>query len=48
MCKFVCPYCGKRTMVKEEFEPKKYKLVCKTCGFQHKTLPKDDKKKGIV
>lgn len=35
-------------MVKEEFKPNKYKLVCKSCGFQHKTLPMDDKKKGIV
>lgn len=35
-------------MVKREVEAGKYQLVCSTCGFQHRILPQDDKKRGIV
>ena len=45
---FICPKCGKRTMIRKEVEPGKYKLVCYKCGFQHHMLPKDDKKRGFV
>jgi transcription elongation factor Elf1 len=41
---FICPKCGKRTMVKEEIEKVKYMLVCQSCGFKHRTLPKDHKR----
>ena len=35
-------------MRKKEIEPGKYTLVCSACGFQHRVLPTDDKKKGVV
>jgi len=45
---FICPRCGKQTMVKKEIEPGKYQLVCMECGFKHSMLPDDDKKRGFV
>jgi Zn ribbon nucleic-acid-binding protein len=45
---YICPRCGKRTMIKKEIEPGKYQLVCSKCGFQHRKLPKDESKKGFV
>jgi hypothetical protein len=45
---FICPSCGKNTMIKKELEPGKYQLVCSKCGFKHRILPFDDKKKGFV
>jgi predicted RNA-binding Zn-ribbon protein involved in translation (DUF1610 family) len=48
MQKFLCPKCGKRSLIKEEVEGKKYILICSECGFQNRTLLKDNKKKGIV
>jgi transcription elongation factor Elf1 len=48
MEEFICPKCGKRTMVKKEVEPGKYQLVCSKCGFQHGMLPDDDKKRGFI
>jgi hypothetical protein len=44
---FICPKCGKRSMIKKEIQPGKYQLVCSECNFQHRILP-DDKKKGFV
>jgi len=45
---FICPKCGNRTMIKKEVEPEKYQLVCSKCGFKHRMLPKDGKKRGFV
>jgi transcription elongation factor Elf1 len=45
---FICPKCGKRKMIKKEVIPGKYSLVCSACGFQHRMLPKDDRKRGFV
>ena len=45
---YICPKCGKRTMIKKEVEPGKYQLICSACGFQHRILPKDEKKRGFV
>jgi predicted RNA-binding Zn-ribbon protein involved in translation (DUF1610 family) len=45
---FICPRCGKRTMIKKEVEKAKYKLICSECGFKHRKLPKDEKKRGFV
>lgn len=45
---FICPKCGKRSMVKKEVEPGKYQLVCTKCEYKHYMLPKDDKKRGFV
>jgi DNA-directed RNA polymerase subunit M/transcription elongation factor TFIIS len=45
---FICPKCGKRTMIKKEVEPGKYKLVCSKCSYEHRTLPKDESKKGFA
>jgi len=43
MDEYICPKCGKRSMVKEKVEKGKYTLVCTTCGFKHGKLPKDRK-----
>ena len=48
MGSFICPRCGKRTMIKKEVEPGKYKLICSECGFEHQMLPKDESKKGFA
>lgn len=48
MQKFLCPKCGKRSLIKKEVEEKKYILICSECGFQQRAPLKDDKKKGIV
>jgi len=45
---FICPKCGKRTMIKKEISPGKYQLICSECGFQHRMLPIDDKMRGFV
>ena len=45
---YICPKCGKRTMIKKETDPGEYKLICSECGFQHRRLPKDESKKGFV
>jgi hypothetical protein len=45
---FICPRCGKRTMIKKEVELMKYKLVCSKYGFEHRMLPKNVSKKGFV
>jgi transcription elongation factor Elf1 len=45
---FICPKCGKRTLVKKEVESGKYKLICSTCGFQREALPIGDQKQGVT
>jgi len=45
---FICPRCGKRTLVKKEVEPGKYKLICNACGFQREALPAEDPKQGVT
>jgi len=45
---FICPKCGKRTLVKKEIESGKYKLICKDCGFQREALPVEDSKRGVT
>ena len=48
MVEYICPKCGNRTMGKKDKEPKNYILVCRNCGFEHRTLPKDESKKGFA
>jgi predicted RNA-binding Zn-ribbon protein involved in translation (DUF1610 family) len=48
MDSFICPKCGKKTMVKQEIQPEKYKLVCEKCGFQSPIQIDNEKKKSIV
>ena len=45
---FICPRCGKKTLVKKEVEPGKYKLICNDCGFQRGDLPVEDQKRGFT
>ena len=47
MEKFICPKCGKRSMVKKRDERGKYSLICELCGLKRGKLPKD-KKKDII
>lgn len=35
-------------MTKKEVNPGMYNLVCSNCGFQHRILPSDDKKRGFI
>ncbi|MEA3457844.1 MAG: hypothetical protein U9R21_04110 [Candidatus Thermoplasmatota archaeon] len=44
MEKFICPKCGKKTMVKQKVGQKKRSFVCTACGFQQGLLPKDRKR----
>ena len=41
---FICPKCGKKTMVKHPVEKRKYMLICQSCGFKRGILPKDHKR----
>ena len=47
MEKFVCPRCGKRSMIKKETEDGKYFLICQSCGMKRGKLPKD-KRKDVI
>jgi len=44
MSEFICPKCGKRSMVKQKVEKGKYTLVCTACGFKRGKLSKDLKR----
>jgi transcription elongation factor Elf1 len=44
---YLCPKCGKKSMVKQSIEPGKYMIICQVCGFERGVLPKD-KKRGVV
>ena len=46
MDEFICPKCGKRSMVKQKVEKGKYMLICQSCGFKRGILPKD-RKRGV-
>jgi transcription elongation factor Elf1 len=48
MSEFICPRCGKKSMMKKEAEPGKYILVCSLCGFTRGVLPTRDTKRGVV
>lgn len=41
---YVCPKCGKKTMVKTLTMDRKYTLVCQTCGLERGRLPVDEKR----
>jgi transcription elongation factor Elf1 len=47
MNEFICPKCGKKSMVQEKNPSGKYRLVCKHCGFNPGTLPQD-RKRGVA
>ena len=44
---YICPKCGKKSMVKQKTTTDKYILVCNSCGFKRGTLPKN-RKRGVV
>jgi predicted RNA-binding Zn-ribbon protein involved in translation (DUF1610 family) len=46
MKKFFCPKCGKKEMVKQEAQKRKYIFICKKCGFKQGMLSKD-RKQGV-
>jgi predicted RNA-binding Zn-ribbon protein involved in translation (DUF1610 family) len=48
MDSFICPKCGKTTMVKQEIQHGKYQLVCERCGFQSPLQIDNEKNKSIV
>ena len=46
MDEYICPKCGKRSMVKQEVEKERYALVYAACGFKRGKLSKD-RKRGV-
>jgi transcription elongation factor Elf1 len=47
MNEYICPKCGKKTMVKQKKSNGIYILICQVCGFKRGTLSKD-LKRGVV
>jgi len=47
MNEYICPKCGKRSMVKQKNANGKYTLVCQSCDSKRGTLAKDQKR-GVV
>jgi transcription elongation factor Elf1 len=45
--RFLCPKCGKNTMVKVPGEGGKYTLQCELCGLKRGKLP-PDKQKDVI
>lgn len=45
--RFLCPKCGKKSMVKIPGEGEKYSLRCELCGLERGKLP-PDKGKDVI
>jgi transcription elongation factor Elf1 len=48
MKRYICPKCGKRSMIKQEDKPGVYILKCSICNFKNQLPQKKDDKKGVV
>ena len=45
---YICPKCGKKTMMKQQLTSGKYRLACSVCGFQGPIQTVNEKKIGYV
>ncbi len=47
MDQFLCPKCGKKSIIKQKVEKEKYMFICQTGGFKQGILANKDRRRDV-